>query len=241
MLPSTRDPLSVRPLPDAKPLHWGKHEDVLVAGQISRSIYVNHDAWLARYKLLHDGSRQIVDFVLPGEMFGLQACVFKSSLYTVTTITPGSGALIECDKLDELLRANPRFMSALLWSALSEAARMGEHVTNTGRRSAYERLAHFFLELHVRLRRTGLVQGMSFSTPLTQELISDALGLTTIHVNRTLRLLRDQRLIALDGRQVTILDFPALSRICDFDGSYLGENARGLLDRNASWSDPRNR
>jgi CRP-like cAMP-binding protein len=223
-------PLTVPSLWHAKPLRWAKHEDVLLAGQPSRSIYVNQDAWFARYKLLHDGSRQIVDFVLPGEMFGLQACVFKTSLYTVTAITPGSGALIECDKLEELLNGDPSFTHALLWSALLEAARMGEHVTNAGRRSAYERLAHFFLELHARLRRSGLAQGTTFSTPLTQELIADALGLTTIHVNRTLRLLRDQRLIAIDGKQVTILDFAALSRVCDFDPSYLGDNARALLD-----------
>src|SRR5438477_1523038 len=127
----------------ARPLRWAKHEDVLLAGQPSRSIYVNQDGWFARHKLLHDGSRQIVDFVLPGEMFGLQACVFKSSLYTVTAITPGSGTLIECDKLEELLNGDASFTHALLWSALLEAARMGEHVTNAGRRSAYERLAHF--------------------------------------------------------------------------------------------------
>ena len=83
-------PLTVPSVWHARPLRWAKHEDVLLAGQPSRSIYVNQDGWFARHKLLHDGSRQIVDFVLPGEMFGLQACVFKSSLYTVTAITPGT-------------------------------------------------------------------------------------------------------------------------------------------------------
>jgi DNA-binding transcriptional regulator LsrR (DeoR family) len=69
---------------------------------------------------------------------------------------------------------------------------------------------------------------MSFDMPLTQELIGGALGLTTVHVNRTFRSLREDKLIAIDGKCVTILDFDALSLLSDFDNSYLGETARTL-------------
>jgi hypothetical protein len=75
----------------------------------------------------------------------------------------------------------------------------------------------------VRLKAVGLTDGMSFHMPLTQELIGDALGLTTIHVNRTLRLLREDHLIEIDGKRVTIVDFEALSLLSDFATSYLGE------------------
>jgi len=83
----------------------------------------------------------------------------------------------------------------------------------------------------VRLKRAGLTVGMSFEAPLTQELIGDALGLTAIHVNRTLRCLRQDKLVAMDGKKVTIVDFEALSLQSDFENSYLGENARALWTR----------
>ena len=127
-----------------------------------------------------------------------------------------------------MLDSGQHLSKALLWSAMCEAARLGEHVIDSGRRSAYERLSHFFLELFVRLKSAGLTVGMSFHAPLTQELIGDALGLTAIHVNRTLRSLRQDKLVAVDGKKVTILDFEALSLLSDFENTYLGENARAL-------------
>ena len=83
-----------------------------------------------------------------------------------------------------------RVVMGVLRSMLADASRIAEHLTNTGRRSAYERVAHLLLELRVRLRRVGLADNNEFSLPLTQELMADALGLTTIHTNRMLRLLR---------------------------------------------------
>jgi CRP-like cAMP-binding protein len=105
---------------------------------------------------------------------------------------------------------------------------LGEHLTDAGRRSAYERLSHLFLELFVRARLAGMVDEMSFQMPLTQELIADALGLTHVHVNRTVKSLRDDKLIAVDGKRLMILDFEALSLLSDFESSYLGESARAM-------------
>ncbi len=89
-------------------------------------------------------------------------------------------------------------------------------------------MSHLLLELFVRLNGVQLTNGMTFSIPLTQEFIADALGLTTVHVNRTLRALREDKLIAMDCHSVTILDFEALSLLSDFENSYLGEAARSL-------------
>jgi CRP-like cAMP-binding protein len=209
-----------------KSLHFARHQRVLIAGDRCTCWYVNRDGWLFRYKILHSGARQILDFILPGEVFGLQACVFGSALYSVATITPTVVSAVPFEMTDALLSRDPKVAKVLLWSAVCESARLGEHVTDAGRRSAYERLAHFFLELFVRAKRAGLADDMSFHAPLTQQLIGDALGLTTIHVNRTLRLLREHDLIAIEDRRITLLDFAALSSACDFEQSYLGENAR---------------
>src|SRR5262252_5698077 len=117
----------------------------------------------------------------------------------------------------------PSLGKALLWSATCEAAIVAEHLIDAAQRSAYQRISHLLLELFVRLKGAGLADGMSFDMPLTQELIGDALGLTTVHVNRTIRSLREDGLIKMSNKCVTILDFEAWSQVSNFDNSYLGE------------------
>ncbi len=205
-----------------------KNKEVLVAGKHYRSVYLNHNGWLLRYKILHTGTRQVIDFILPGQIFGLQACLFRNSLYSVATITDTSLSEIPLEMIDDLFERSPRLAKALFWSATSEAAILAEHLIDAARRSAYERISHLLLELFVRLKSAGLTNGMSFDMPLTQELIGDAVGLTTVHVNRTMRSLREDKLIAVEGKQVTILDFEALSLISDFENSYLGAAAQEM-------------
>jgi CRP-like cAMP-binding protein len=205
-----------------------KNKDVLVVGKHYGAVYVNPNGWLLRYKILHSGSRQIIDFILPGQIFGLQACLFKTALYSVATITESSLSEIPIEMIDETFERSPRLARALFWSALSETAIVGEHLIDAARRSAYERISHLLLELFVRLKASGLTEGMSFESPLTQELIGDAVGLTTVHVNRTLRSLREDKLVAVDGKRVTILDFEALSLVSDFENSYLGAMAQTI-------------
>lgn len=208
-------------------VRFDKNCDVVIAGNAYDCFYANHDGWLVRYKILHKGGRQIIDLVLPGDIFGLQACLFKRSLHSIATVTPATLTVVPCERIDRAFERNPDLSLAMFLSATREAARLAEHLTDAGRRSAYERLGHLILELFVRLRTVGLTSGMSFHLPLTQELIGDALGLTTIHVNRTLQRLRQDNLIALEARRVTILDFKALSLLCDFEASYLGDCAPG--------------
>ena len=205
-----------------------KNKDVLISGNHYECIYVNHDGWLARYKILHSGARQIMDFILPGQVFGVQACVFKRCLYSVVAITESTLSSIQFETVDSVFDHNLALAKALFWSAAYEAAILGEHLIDAARRSAYERVSHLLLELFVRLNAVHLADDMTFSIPLTQELIADALGLTTVHVNRTMRALREDKLIAVDGHSVTILDFEALSLLSDFENSYLGEAARTL-------------
>jgi CRP-like cAMP-binding protein len=210
-----------------------KNKDVIVSDYRHESLYVVQTGWLIRYKILHNGCRQIVDFILPGEIFGLQACLFKASLYSVAAITDATLSAIPIAVIDDVFERSPRLSRALFWSAICEAAILGQHLTDAARRSAYERVSHLLLELFVRLNRVALTEGMSFHMPLTQTHIGDALGLTTVHVNRIVRSLREDGLVAIDGRRVSILDFDALSQLSDFENSYLGENARALRKERA--------
>ena len=151
----------------------------------------------------HNGSRQIIDFILPGQIIGLQAYLFKNSLYSVAAITETLLSVIPFEMIDELFERSPRLAKALFWSAGCEAAVLAEHLIDAARRSAYERVSHLLLELLVRLKGASLTNDMSFEMPLTQELIGDALSLTTVHVNRTIRSLREDKLIAIDGKVVS--------------------------------------
>jgi CRP-like cAMP-binding protein len=143
-------------------------------------------------------------------------------------VTEVSLSSIPLDAIDHVFESRPKLAKALFWSALFDSAILAEHVINTARRSAYERVSHLLLELFVRSKAFEPTQSTSFDMPLTQELIGGALGLTTVHVNRTLRALREDKLVAISGKLVTILDFDALCQLSDFDSSYLGEAARAL-------------
>jgi CRP-like cAMP-binding protein len=208
---------------ETKSVRFRKGTDVVIAGSRSKSLYINHDGWLYGYKILHNGGRQVVKFVLPGELFGLQSLTFATSLYSIATVTPCTLSKVPVALINRMAGRNAKLTRALLHAAVAEAAILGEHLINAGRRSAYGRVGHFLLELFVRLKRGGWTEDMSFDMPLTQELIGDALGLSPVHVNRTLRSLRDDKLIALHGRHVTLRDFAALCGLSDFEGSYLGD------------------
>jgi CRP-like cAMP-binding protein len=210
----------------ARHLKFPKARDVVVNGGHCDCIYFNHDGWLARYKILHTGSRQIMDFILPGQIFGVPACLFQHAPYSVLTITDTTVSAIPFDMVDNVFERDPALANALFRCVVQEAAILGEHLIDAGRRSAYERVSHLLLELFVRLNKSHLDSEMTLSIPLTQELIADALGLSAVHVNRTLRALREDKLIAMDGRSITIVDFEKLSLLSDFDKSYLGQFSR---------------
>ena len=137
-------PWSKRPCDDlliefgrkTKVIRVRKNKDVIVSDYRHESLYVVQTGWLIRYKILHNGCRQIVDFILPGEIFGLQACLFKASLYSVAAITDATLSAIPIAVIDDVFERSPRLSRALFWSAICEAAILGEHLTDAARRSA---------------------------------------------------------------------------------------------------------
>ncbi len=203
-----------------------KGKDIMICGSHYQWLYVNRNGWLVRYKMLHNGSRQIIDFILPGQLVGLSACLFQRALYSVASITKATLLTVPFEMVDDAFERHPALAKALFRAAALEGAILGEHLIDAARRSAYQRVSHLLLELLMRLNHGQSSDEMRFSMPLTPELIADALGLTPVHVSRTLRNLREDRLIAMDGRSITILDFEALALLSDFEKSYLGAVGR---------------
>jgi CRP-like cAMP-binding protein len=195
--------------------------DIITAGHTYRSIFVLSRGMAIRYKVLHDGRRQILSLMLPGDLIGFPGCLYNRSLYSVAAVDEAVVCPITFVEIFELFRRHPRIGIAIFWLAGQEATLFAEHLVGVGRQSAYERLARLLMELLVRLKMAGLAADQAYSLPLTQELMADTLGLSVPHLNRTLRKLREDGLIALDGNQLVCLDLPALARLAEVDFAQL--------------------
>lgn len=198
-----------------------RHREIIVAGRRYDHLFILCSGVALRYKVLQDGKRQILNLGLPGDLIGLPSNLFDVAVNSVSALTEVVLAPVPFSKLFTLFAQFPRLGTALFWSSACEAAIYGEHLVNLGRRSANERLAHLLLELLVRLRVTGLGDETSYTMPLTQELMADVLGLSSPHINRMLRSLRDEGLATIEGQRVVIQDVAGLSALAGFDERYL--------------------
>jgi CRP-like cAMP-binding protein len=211
----------------------GARRDLTREGDRPKSIFLIREGWAARYKQLPDGRRQVVGFFLPGDICDLHVYILKEMDHSIGAITALKVAEIGRDEFEHLMDESPRVTQALFWDELVSVAIQREWTLNLGQRTAYERLAHLFVELYLRLRAVGLTQGNMCDFPLTQVDIADATGLTAVHVNRTLQELRREGLIELQGRRLTIPDLAALKNVALFNENYLHLDREGAhLDAN---------
>jgi CRP-like cAMP-binding protein len=218
---SRADRAALEEAASARIRHFGPREDVVREGDRPHPINLILDGWAYRYKALEDGRRQITAFLLPGDICDLGMMILKQMDHSIGTLTAVTVAEIPAEIILKLTTAHPRLARAVWWYSLVEEATSREWITNLGQRTAFERLAHLFCELFLRLRAVGLTDGNSCELPLTQEQLADASGMTSVHVNRTLLSLREAGLIDLKGKILTIPDLEALQAAALFDASYL--------------------
>lgn len=197
--------------------------DLIHQGQTNQNAYVLATGWACSYKILQDGTRQIVDFQIPGDFLGLRSVLFRVADHNVEPITPMQASEIkQRDLLDAFGRA-PRLSTAVLWAASRDEAMVVEHLVNLGRRNAAQRMGHFLLELAARLQLVGMATRTGYACPLSQYLLADALGLSAVHVNRVLRELREEGLMTFQKGRVVFDDYDGLVDFCSFDRSYLDQ------------------
>jgi CRP-like cAMP-binding protein len=206
-----------------------RNREIISAGRKYDGIFVLIDGTAIRYRVLRDGRRQVLNIALPGDFIGSPANFFETALYSITALSDAIVAWVPFATLFGLFQQHPRLAATLFCSFSCEAAMYAEHLIDVGRRSALERVAHFLLELLTRLQAIGLADERSYRMPLTQELIGDALGLSVPHVNRTLRHLREDALVSIDGQIVVIADIEALAALADFEKGYLSPFRIGEL------------
>ena len=177
--------------------------------------------WACRMRVLNDGRRQILDLLIPGDCIGLPYGPFTAPLAHWATVGLTRIRTIDIEPVAAALRAGPAAYPGLVrgfaaMAALEQDALL-ERITSLGRRTATERVAHLMLELRDRLAAVGLAPAECFPCPLTQEVMADLLGLSTVHVNRTLQLLRREGLLAMRSGQVELLDPGALAAMADYE------------------------
>lgn len=177
--------------------------------------------YVARYKDLSNGQRQITDIQVPGDFTDLHGFILKRLEHHIGTLTPIRMAFVPHERLTRISEEHPHLLRMLWLSTLIDAAIQRERMLSVGRRSAVARIAHLMCELYTRLGLVNEVEGMCFALPITQMDIADATGLTSVHVNRMLRDIRDRGLMTFRNAMVEIHDLAGLERLADFDRSYL--------------------
>lgn len=207
--------------------------DLISEGDPPTHVNLVLKGWGGRYKMLPDGKRSLVSFFIPGDFCDLNIFILKQMDHSIAAITALKVAAIEPSDLLTLMRNHPRVTQALLWHELVSAAVQREWTHNLGARPAYERLAHLFVELFLRMRSVGLAEPDGCEFPLTQYDLAEATGLTPVHVNRTLQSLRADGLVDIDRRRLSIPNLARLMEASMFNPNYLHLEREGAyLDAN---------
>lgn len=195
--------------------------DIAVEGTMPRSVMLVQEGMAVRYRNLPDGRRQIMTFLIPGDLCNPHVFLLKAMDHSISTITTVRVSSIAREALMETFGTRPRISAALWWSSLQEESMLRERIVSLGRRDARGRIAYLLCELLWRYASIGLADNERFHLPLTQTELGDALGLTPVHVNRVLREFREQRLIAMEHRVLRMLDVGGLQEIAAFNKEYL--------------------
>jgi len=190
-------------------------------GQELNSSLLLLDGWLARSKDLAGGERQVSQLHVAGDFADLHSFTLKRLDHDVMTLSDCIIGVVPHERLQDVTERFPQIARYYWFSTNVDAAITRELALSLGQRSAISRMAHLFCELHLRLDAVGKARANGYDFPLTQRELSECLGLTVVHVNRTIQELRRRGLVELENRQLTILDKRGLEGVAEFDPSYL--------------------
>lgn len=186
---------------------------ILAEGQATTRVYVLLAGWAFRFKTLEDGRRQILNFLLPGDLLGLQGELLARLPHGVEALTPVNLCAFGSDAVPSFFRDHPGIALDVTWLAAHEERLVDDAVLTVGRRTAMERVAALLVHLFKRAASVGLVERDSIPFPLTQLHIADALGLSVVHTNRVLQRLRKGGFIRLEEQRLAIGDLGAMRRV----------------------------
>jgi CRP-like cAMP-binding protein len=193
--------------------------EIIRAGDAAPELYTLYSGWAFRFKTLPDGRRQILNFLLPGDLLGLQAAMFDAALHGIDALTEVQLCALPRRQVLSLFGQMPALAFDVAWLGSREESIVNENLTSAGRRSASERVAALIVALYKRAGALGLVAEQTFAFPLTQQHIADALGLSLVHTNKTLARLRRMGMFTRVNGMLTLTNPRVLERV----GQYFDE------------------
>jgi CRP/FNR family transcriptional regulator len=189
---------------------------LLMQGTASAHLYTVLSGWAVRHKTLPDGRRQILNFVLPADLIGLQGTVLGEMQHSVEALSDMVLCVFPRERLWELYRGHPSLAFDLTWIAAREEQMLDEHLVSVGRRTALERVAFVLLHLFLRAEQVRLAADNKVQFPFTQQHLADALGISLVHTNKTLQKLMASKAARWKNRTFEVLDREALTAIAGY-------------------------
>lgn len=200
---------------------YSKAHNLIREGDRPGPVFVILKGWAARYKILPNGNRQIIAFMMPGDFCDMHVGVLDEMDHNIETLSAATIATIQKPEMEALVESSPALIRVFWWTQLVEAAMLRATIVSLGRRNSLERVSHLLCELCFRLRNVAGNEASRYVMPFSQIILADAVGLTPVHVNRVLRKLRQEGALEMGGASITICDLPVLARIAGFDDNYL--------------------
>ena len=197
------------------------HEYIVREGDRPQHSCLMVSGFSVRHKIAGNGGRQIFSIQMKGDLADLQNSLLGVADHNLQALSHVEAALIPVEAIQDIAFTRPAIGRAMWYETLVDASIFREWTLNVGRRDARTRAAHLLCEFGLRLERAGLGARCDYELPMTQEQLADAMGLTSVHTNRTLMSLGEEGLIARTNRAVRIIDLPRLIEIGDFDPAYL--------------------
>jgi len=203
------------------PREWSKKTPLWHQGDQSDCFYTLSKGWACSYRDLEDGTRQVLDIYVPGDIVGLREFSFRKHITSVIMLSDAQLCAFPRHHLDHIFSTSLVLCSVMFKITSRDQAILLERLVNLGRRSAREKLAHFLAELSYRLRRTNTLVENHLSLPLTQTVLADALGLSAVHVSRTFKEFRQEGLLKTTSSHLELMDIKGLEAVAGFDEFYL--------------------
>jgi CRP-like cAMP-binding protein len=196
-------------------------QDIIREGERPDEVHLLLEGWAARYKVLPGGERAIMAYLIPGDLCDIHIALLDRMDHSIGTLSPAEVAYIPRERIEALMGRGDDLARALTWSMLVDEAILREWLVTLGHRPADKRVAHLICEMMLRSKAVGLTDDDSFDLPLTQEELADTMGITPVHMNRTLQALRRSDLITTRGKRVIVRDAERLMAFADFNPNYL--------------------
>lgn len=205
----------------ASPTTFPPKHDLIREGDQPGPVFVVLDGWVLRYRILPSGARQVFGFLMPGDACDLHAGLLDQMDHSIQTVTSAVVATIDREAMNTIMDRHRGIERAMYLSQLADEGTLRAWITCLGRRSSLERVAHLLSELYVRARNVGLTDSQRLALPLTQVMLADSTGMTTVHVNRVLKELRSSGAMGLERGSLIIEDVGRLIHLAGFDENYL--------------------